>query len=220
MKSEYITILVISIIFLILSTISLYYCYKENQKLRKIRKPFPILSLITLLMAVAINEPILYLALICGLIGDLFLISFNKRMFLAGLSFFLIEHFINFYALYRLTNVFNNYFYLVYGILLFVVPIISSIVFKKFAKPLFTVTGRIYMATLLMHIISSIYLTVATNNLLLICYTFGYLMFLISDSLIAQKRFIAPFKKIQFFVMITYYIAQALIYIPLLFFII
>ena len=141
MKSEYITILVISIIFLILSTISLYYCYKENQKLRKIRKPFPILSLITLLMAVAINEPILYLALICGLIGDLFLISFDKRMFLAGLSFFLIEHLINFYALYRLTNVFNNYFYLVYGILLVVVPIISSIVFKKFAKPLFTVTG-------------------------------------------------------------------------------
>lgn len=217
MKREYITIIVISIIFLILSAISLFYCYKENQKLRKIRKPFPIMTLITLLMAVSINEPVLYLALTCGLIGDLFLISFDKRMFLAGLAFFLIEHLINFYTLYRFTDLFNNYFYLIYGILIVVFPLIASIVLKKFAKPLFTITGGIYIATLVMQIISSIYLTVVTGNNLLICYTMGYILFLISDSLIAQKRFIAPFKKIQFLIMITYYAAQALIYIPLLF---
>lgn len=76
------------------------------------------------------------------------------------------------------------------------------------------------MATLVMQINSSIYLTVVTNNPLLISYTLGYFFFLISDSLIAQKRFIKPFKKIQFLIMITYYIAQALLYMPLLFMVI
>lgn len=171
-------------------------------------------------MAVSINEPTLYIALICGLIGDLFLISFDRKMFLAGLTFFLAEHLINFYTLYHLTGVFNNYFYLLYGLLLVVLPLIASIFLKKFAKPLFTIVGGIYMATLVMQINSSIYLTVVTNNPLLISYTLGYFFFLISDSLIAQKRFIKPFKKIQFLIMITYYIAQALLYMPLLFMVI
>lgn len=220
MKREYITIIVVSIIFLILSGISLFYCFKENNQKRKIRKPYPIMTLITLLMIVTIKEPALYLALLCGLIGDLFLLSFDKKMFLAGLLCFLAEHLINFYVLYDLTGVFTNYFFLVYGILIVVLPILASIFLRKFAKPLFTITGGIYIATLIMQIISASYLSSVTNNPLLISYAIGYVLFLISDSLIAQKRFIKPFKKIQFLIMITYYVAQYIIYVPLLFMII
>lgn len=178
------------------------------------------MTLITLLMIVTIKEPALYLALLCGLIGDLFLLSFDKKMFLAGLLCFLAEHLINFYVLYDLTGVFTNYFFLVYGILIVVLPILASIFLRKFAKPLFTITGGIYIATLIMQIISASYLSSVTNNPLLISYAIGYVLFLISDSLIAQKRFIKPFKKIQFLIMITYYVAQYIIYVPLLFMII
>lgn len=217
MKREYITIIVVSIIFLILSTISLYYCFKENDKKRKIYKPFPIMSLISLLMIVLINEPILYLALFCGLIGDLFLLSFDKKMFMAGLLFFLCEHAINFYALYHYTGIFNNYFYLIFGILIVVLPTLASIFLKKFAKPVFTIVGGIYMSALIMQIVSASYIYSVTGNPLFISYIIGYILFLISDSLIAQKRFIKPFKKIQFLLMITYYIAQYMIYVPMIF---
>ena len=211
-----ITIIVFSIIFLIFSFISLYFCFIRDEKHRKLFKAFPLITLIVLLMIVDIDNPLIYLALTFGLIGDLFLLSWNKTMFLTGATSFLVEHILVAYLLNQATGIFNNYLFIPFSILLITLPILSTLLLKKYARPLFTIFGGIYGTALIMNTIYSFYLYSLTNSTFMLIISLSYILFIISDSLIARKRFIKPFKYIQFIIMLTYYIAQFGIFINLL----
>lgn len=213
MKREQILTISISILFFVTSFISLYFCYIKDDKKRKIFKAIPTTILLLLITILLYNHPLIYIGLLFGLLGDLFLLSFNKKMFLIGGICFLIEHILNFYVLFSLyPDRFSYYLLLVYAILMVIVLSVGFLIFKKKIKPIFLIFGSIYLPTLLINLIGSTYLSLITNNLMLLLYIFGYFIFIISDNLVAYKRFIKPFNKIQFLIMSTYYISQYMIY--------
>lgn len=214
MNREQISLLVLSIFYILVSLISLYFCFINHHKIRKIFKAIPTLILIILLIILLYKHPLIYLALIFGLLGDLFLLSFNKKMFLIGGICFLIEHILNLHIVFLINNTsFPLYLLMIYFPLIILIFIGGILIFKKSIKPYFLIFGSIYVSTLLLNFISGIILTSITHNYLLLLYVFGYLIFMISDSFVAYKRFIKPFNKVQFLIMSTYYVAQYLLYL-------
>ena len=65
----------------------------ENQKVRKSIKPFCLISLMVSLFFFGLRHPLVYIALGCGLLGDIFLIwPKNKILFFLGIISFFINH--------------------------------------------------------------------------------------------------------------------------------
>ena len=214
MNREQILTIVLSSLFLIIGFISLYFCYIKNEKARKIFKAIPISILLILVIALLYNHPLIYIGLLFGLFGDLFLLSFNKKLFLIGGICFLVEHILNFYLIFSLNpKTFSYYLLLIYFALILLVLLVGFSFFRKRIKPIFLIFSGIYLPTLLINLIGSIYLVLTTHNLIILLYVIGYFIFIISDNLVAYKRFIKPFNKVQFLIMSTYYLAQYLLYL-------
>ena len=85
--------LILLIVFAVVSLIHLIFCALEMEKARKITKPF---CLAVLLIASIVESPesfIIYIGILCGLIGDIFLIeNKNPKRFIWGTAFFSIGH--------------------------------------------------------------------------------------------------------------------------------
>lgn len=177
-------------------------------------KVFPILALIIGMIVLTPKYPTIYIALMFGMIGDLFLLSFDKKFFFVGASAFLVQHLFNIYNIYS-TSVFEFPYYIlgIYAGLMVVFFIASYFLLKKFASTPFLALGAIYGSTLVLNVIYGSIMASQTNNMLYLLFVFGYIFFMISDGFIAQKRFIKPFGQIQFVVMSTYYVAQYLLFL-------
>ena len=136
MNREQISLLVLSIFYILVSLISLYFCFINHHKIRKIFKAIPTLILIILLIILLYKHPLIYLALIFGLLGDLFLLSFNKKMFLIGGICFLIEHFLNLHVVFLISNTsIPLYLLIIYFPLIILIFIGGILIFKKSIKP-------------------------------------------------------------------------------------
>lgn len=203
--------LVFSIIFLVFSIIEIYFCFK-SEKYRKYFKGIPVFLLIIAAIIIMPNEPLIYCGLICGLIGDLFLISWNKQMFFVGTCFFLLEHILIATKLYLMSNISFPYpFYLILVGSLFLILTIGYLVLSKFMKTPYMILSTLYAFILLLNLVSSIAFLIINKNMVLLSFIIGYAIFISSDFLVMQKRFIKKMKVHQPAIMITYYIAQFLI---------
>lgn len=216
MGQQEIILIIFSILFFVLSGIDFYFCFK-NELYRKIFKCFPLLFLFILVVILVPNEPLIYTAFICGMIGDLFLISWNKKLFFVGTIFFLTEHILLSTRLYLFGNFNLEWpFYMVCAGALLLVLFFSYIFVSKYLKPIFLLTLSSYLFMLLMNLVLMIALTVTKNNNYFIIGTIGYILFIISDFLVMQKRFIKKRTFHQPLIMSTYYVAQYLIGLSIL----
>lgn len=198
--------------FIIFSFLEFYFCISQKEKMRKIFKVVPILFLIALIGTYKIQNPIVYLAICFGMIGDLFLISWNKKMLFAGIISFFVEHVLVATYIYTLHSVTFDWYYI------FVVLVGMLIVFagywlvtKKFLPVFFRCSCTVYTSMLLFNVISLIVLFFIFKDYKYLILFFAYIIFAFSDSLVMRKRFIGDTKYLKFFVMLTYYAAQLLI---------
>lgn len=201
------------------STIHLFFCYKLNEKMRKLTKVLCVAFLSLSLIFFAPSWPLIYLGTICGFIGDYFLIKKEKmRYLMAGIILFFIGHI--FYIL-QLMIIINSpiWGYILYiGLSLFLI-VLGQVIFYPKLKYLThnsTNLGIAYFVTMTSALILSIIsISVLSNALYLILVIFGYVLFIISDSTLLYTTYIKHYKRADFYIMLTYLAAQYLITIGL-----
>lgn len=203
---------VIYIGFVVLSIIHII-SIKNNNKTCRVATKILIIPTLLIIYLINVNTPNMYLisGLAFGFLGDVFLISSNKKFFITGLFSFLIGHI--FYIITFLNDIYfvNMPFYLFFLLILYVfcdVLVYKEIMpyVKSMKKPAF------------------IYLIVITSmsffSLMRINSSYGYrfwlpflgsVLFILSDSMLAYNKFIKKNKEREIFVMITYILAQTLI---------
>lgn len=209
-------------LFGIASVINCYFAFVENEKWRKITKPFCLTMLVIAIILYKPNSPFIYLGALFGLAGDIFLIWQKKRWcFVGGILTFLTGHI--FYLVELIQHIDGNP-------LSWQVFVVAAVVFTVVACCLFplakaitkkmpvAICCSIYGPMLITMLVASIYLAAHNaNHTPGILMTFGYLFFIISDSTILFTSFIKKdVRRPHFYIMATYLIAQALIVAGLL----
>ena len=104
MDVKIIILIIITILSLIFGSIVSYSTIIKNRKLYSILKVFPLLFLIIGFVICYPTKPILYLALIFALSGDIFLIFKKSKLFYVGALSFFISH-----LLYTISDQMRNF---------------------------------------------------------------------------------------------------------------
>jgi uncharacterized membrane protein YhhN len=205
------------IFFFIGITVNIFSVAKKNKKWEYISKPLlmPLLAAYFILVTYPTSVAwLIFVALLCGGVGDIFLMLENK--FMQGMSAFLLGHIFYIVAFLLLVN--NILTFPIWGFFLFVpVIVILLLIYPKFKDFLgdLRIPVHIYLVTiLLMHIFAILLL--AELSILSPSFLFiwlGSFLFILSDSLIAVDKFNENLKipNVAIIIMITYIIGQFLI---------
>ncbi len=147
------------------------------------------------------------IALFFSSLGDFFLGLNEKKLFIQGLVAFLISHI--FYSIAFYSQLKYHSLFIVNHFILNIVLIIYAIIMTKILIPKLgnlKIPVIIYISTLIIMGIGGIN-TKFSNPILI----FGVILFIISDSLLAIQKFLNSFKGIDYFIWLTYYLAQLFI---------
>lgn len=216
MKIAAYTIFGISIL---ISILHLIFCFLENERLRKITKVFCVSSLA---LAIALYSPksyLIYIGAAFGALGDYFLIyKKNTRLLFYGIISFFIGHCL--YASQIIIYMQMPNWGIILLAILEIILIISSlwgIYPKKEAK--FSSTagpGIAYFVLLGSMLVFSIVSSIVTMAIYpAILYILGYVIFLSSDITLTITSYDKIVKRDNFYIMLTYLVAQYLITIGL-----
>ncbi len=192
--------------------VHLFFCFKENEKGRHWSKLFIMPLLAFSLFALTSRELPLYLGILFGWIGDIFLI-FKKRskwFLLFGLIAFLMGHALYIAEIVRLLSFRVPWvvYVVVAGIGIVFVAIGYRLVHERLGR--MAIPASFYAFTLL--IMASSALVLCVNYLFLLGPIFvllGCLAFICSDFLIAYTYFYRDIRRRDFFIMIPYVLAEA-----------
>lgn len=222
MPQEYIIPFVIVItLFVIFYAINMASIFFDKEKLRRITKPFPFLGAVIFLMIIHIDKPLMYLPFIFGIIGDILLLDRSKKLFLyIGAVSFLINHLLLSFLIHVEFN-FINPFFIIFGIVgsILLSLVVFNILFARYNKKhditrAESVLGSIYVSNIIYNISLSVVLLIITQNLLLLIFLFGYILFLISDMAIYAKPLNQKYRiPRQGIISGAYYIAQIMFFI-------
>ena len=201
----------------IVCIVELIYCFLEKEKLRKIIKPFCLVFLMLFLLSLKLTNVYVYAALIFGLIGDIFLIFKKKHrmLFLLGAFAFLIGHAFYIFTFANLLS-FPIPEYVIVGLVIvgFFTPLIPYKLCYRHTKSL-TIPLAIYGYILVLECALAIVLAVDSGSIFALLIGIGNFLFIVSDTLIFVSLFIKDFKRRDFYIMLTYLLAQALMSIGL-----
>ena len=218
MDVKIIILIIVTILSLIFGSIVSYATIIKNRKLYSILKAFPLLFLIIGFVICYPTKPILYLALIFALSGDILLIFKKSKLFYIGAVSFFISHLLFITNYFLIIDYSLNYIPLYLFIttpLLFIVLVLSFGIakFKKLKANAFLTP--IYFSGLILNFYLAINCLILIKDLAFIICIIGYLFFILSDAFIAIQKFIKTYKYHDFYIISTYYIAQILISIGL-----
>lgn len=203
-------------LFFVTTIVELVFAFLVKEKARKIVKPFCLLFLVIPTIIVLPNHPFIYVGLIFGLLGDIILISKKKAMFFLGTISFLIEHILFivefFVTFFPLLDVSLPYWvFIIYGIIYLLLVIIFAKRIIKMVKNLpIAIFGLNYMIIIIMLIAISLTATIYQYQYIIIT-LFGYIIFFVSDTILTLATFSKDIKRRDFYIMLTYLIAQFLI---------
>ena len=201
----------ISIIFIILE---LFFAFIENEKMRKIFKPFRLLGIIACLISFGVDEKLLYISLSFALIGDVILIfKKNKICFLFGMISFFAGHIV-YIALFASLLTYRVLPWIIVGFTLFgsIFTLSTYKSISQYTKKL-TIPGLFYLYILLLETLFATLLLMDSGSLYALFILGGNIIFVVSDLLIAISYFVVDFKRRDFYIMLTYIIAQIMIVI-------
>lgn len=205
-------------LFFVASIVHLLFAYLEKERERKITKCPGTLFLALAVVAFAPHEWLVYCGILCGLVGDFFLIWKKKKKFLAlgSLAFFAGHVF----YIVRLTQFslpgMGDYSW-AYFFAWAVAVIIFLCAFYALGKK---IIGHGKLATALMFYLailgsliiwSIIGCCIDYHFAFLFITALGAVTFLVSDSLIGYTMFTKDIKRRDFFIMATYLVAQLLV---------
>lgn len=203
------------IIFLLLFCflLDLFFIKIKDKKLRCFTKPLlmPILLLYYIISANNI-EILIILALICGFLGDTFLLKENNnKFFILGTLSFLIGHVFYIIKYIQLIGDINNVLiwtiifataYLIYGVY----------IYKRLCNNLgnFKLQIKIYLAIILIMSFTCFMAYISYKGILI--YSFlGSLLFIFSDTLLSFNIFVSKNEYNDYIIMLSYVLAQFLI---------
>ena len=177
-----------------------------SPRIYAVLKPLPLVFLLVLAFLKPVFPPALWLAaLLCGLAGDLWLLS--ARGFIPGLISFLLGHIFYIFALERQSAVPG-----VSVVTVFAVASVSTLAFAYFAQHLFRARNRMFILPIFLYIgVTALLLLSALKNPLFSGAALGAILFAASDFLLAFNKFIRPTLYVQVVVLLTYYAAQWLL---------
>ena len=197
----------LSIIALIFAVLTIYAKLRENTVLQLIFKPLVILVII-LMAFLNSSSPIefyqkaILIGLIFSLIGDVFLIE-QDRLFVQGLTSFLIGHLCFTLAFWSAPNLPGAFFYIVY------IVSFLSILWNKLGN--LKIPVSVYASVLAMMSWMALSRTINHHNHQTLFAFLGSIFFVASDSLLAFNKFKKPFPFAHLFILATYFLAQWLI---------
>ncbi|MGM9858920.1 MAG: lysoplasmalogenase family protein [Bacilli bacterium] len=212
--------LILLIVFAVVSLVHLFFCAYEMEKARKITKPF---CLSILFIAAIVESPesfIIYIGILCGLIGDIFLLE-NKdpKRFVWGTAFFSVGHLCYLLEMVLTIGIVNIEWY---------AYIIAAILYLAFSISTYYISRKVivdhpryfnfYAGLLAMNFLVSLLLTIFNPIIFksFIYIIIGYLLFILSDTILVNCTFIKDIKKRDFYIMATYLCAEFLIVFGLL----
>lgn len=201
-------------LFIVASVIELIFAFQEKEFQRKIVKPFALLFL-SIASFLAIQKPnFIFAALLCGMLGDIFVILPGKKSFPIGVLFFFVGHIMFLCEILCNTLSLNiSVPQLIVLIAVFVVIFISSfmLIFRKIADNNVLGLGMsLYFGTLFTVLPAMCIATVGFGRFMFLG-IIGSVMFIISDCLLMYCKYGKGIKRHHFYIMLTYLLAQSLI---------
>lgn len=208
--------IIILFFFFLSSIIHLIFCFVENEKLRKITKPFCLAFLTILIIAINYRLWPIYIGTLCGLIGDICLLKKkDMRWFGIGTIFFLVEHAFYLGQFIALNKPFFNQNFYIYILATFgfLISFVLCYLFLPKRYKYLDLLGYVYISILATNIIFGFAamfnfdLNIASS----LCFFIGYLFFFASDSILIWTSFFKDFKRRDFYIMLLYLTAQLFI---------
>ena len=187
-------------------------CFRRMLRLRRVTKVLlmPLLAAVYLLFA-AHPHPFVAIALVCGCLGDLFLLFQKKSItMLIGMCLFALGHIFYIAAMLSTKPGFHLAIALclliAVGWMMFVVRKLLPTAPKSLRKP-----GFFYALLLSGTCLCALYLLLTTQNLLYLISFAGGCLFMISDTILTGQKYRRETKHGNFYVMLTYILAQLLL---------
>lgn len=204
------------ILFIVTMIVHLIFAYQENEKWRKITKPFNLFFLALVALTTVPSHPLIYIGAVLGMIGDIFLINNkNKRLFITGALFFLAGHLCYISEILFVIlkdNPVSNIFYIIAPLLLVVFTIGGFFFSRKICNDnLIALIGTLYLGVLITVTAVSIIASAKGFATFMVLGIIGGIFFLASDLILTQATYVKDFKRRDFYIMLTYLLGQILI---------
>jgi hypothetical protein len=209
-------------LFLVAGAFEIYFSYNENEKYRMIFKcPCSFLLAISLIFLEP-RQPLVYVGVLIGCVGDYFLLfrrnTNTNKMLLIGTSLFGLMHIAFLTTLMLILNkytVIPYYFYIIIPIVVVIACVVNVLINKN--KPLIIMgLSPIYLGLMLTNLIIAFVLIKYGEVISGSIIGTGYIVFIASDFLVANTTINKHFKRENFYIMLTYLVALAMITIPLI----
>ena len=190
---KYIPTIVLLGLFAVAAVVHLYFCKTEQEKARKISKPFAMIFLVPAIMLLVPEYPLIWMFPLLSLLGDVFLIFKKKHMgyFAAGSVMFFLGHLCNLIQLtiflFESDTTIPFIAYFIFAISLVLIIRFIFPLTKRFAGKL-ALLANVYMPILVFIGIFSLLVTAAyANSYQGLLVTLGYIFFVLSDGLSFQS---------------------------------
>lgn len=203
-------------LYILFSLIHLFFCFLEKERYRRLTKGLCLPFLLGAILCLNLSAYLLAIALFFGWLGDLCLLKKHKVYpFVLGVVCFLINH-----ACYLADMVLRLPSSNQWGVGLFAIwlllPLIAYQVLHAVVRERYLAFGlSFYASALLVELIAAgavAYYGLTAFGYLLIL---GVISFILSDSFLGFTLFRKDRKRRDFYIMLLYLLAQALIAIPL-----
>ena len=209
-------IILTAALFVVVSILHLIACYRRYPKFRSVTKVL-LMPLLCALYCVAAPEVRMFVvaALVFGWIGDVFLLFKNGKIFmLLGVCAFAIGHI--FYIGAMLSEHPSLHVLMLIPVALCVIWM--TFVYRKllpYAPKSLKKPGLLYALLLSGTCLSALYVLLVTGKPAYLIAFVGGLFFMLSDTLLTGQKYRKELRHGNFYVMLTYIIAQALLVLGL-----
>lgn len=213
-------------LFSVSSFLHLVFAFLQNEKLRRITKSLPLLFLFLFAIFKAPTAFLVYIACFFCFLGDLFMLKKKHKTFfvISGLLF-TVAHFLYFAEtlifLINSEGIFPDFIVYIFLPVWFVLMNLFGIYFlkRKHKLDVFHMAVSAYFSFLSTQVLLGIFIFIRylPNNQFALMYIIGYSLFIISDSFIYLTLFKKKINRPDFYIMISYLPAQALIVLSLTF---
>lgn len=200
-------------LFLVASILQLIFAFTENQKFRRREKILCMLMLGIAAIFALPNEPLIYVGAFLGMIGDLLVL--RKKTFIGGVVAFFLGHICYIVeTLWRIIG-FENLKPMNYVVIALTYLVVAFVMYSLCKKSkshtkLDSIGQSLYFAILVAYI--PVYVTaVAKVGSFMFLSLIGAVIFIASDSILVKTHFGKKFKRYDFYIMLTYLVAEFLL---------
>lgn len=206
-------------LFAIASILQLIFAFIENEKLRRKEKSFCLLFLALFAVFAFPDKPLICIGALFGLAGDI--LDLSPKTFVIGVVCFYLGHLCYIFEI--IYQVFNFVLLLEQWLALITTNLVVTGIMLFFCikfsnhSTLNTIGQSMYFAILVTYIPLLIFAVIDFGKMMIVPLV-GSLLFIASDSLLGKTHFGRKFKRYNFYVMLTYLLAEFLIVFGLVLF--